>query len=162
MAAHQVVMQLWMVTVYCADGFATAGTIVGSELAGQMDCADTYTERKELLEDLRTACRRVLLMGTCVGELQHLSNYWLLSFWFLLCYYCLAVVCFVKVLSYFSGFLIASVYFVFEQDIMNLFTNDPLTQDKLKSVWLFLVLVQPLNAIVSLSSFGSKFTRAAP
>ena len=33
LAAHQVVAQLWMLTSYVVDGFAVAGTVLGSRLA---------------------------------------------------------------------------------------------------------------------------------
>ena len=35
LAAHSIVAQLWMLTSYIVDGFATAGTILGSRLAAQ-------------------------------------------------------------------------------------------------------------------------------
>lgn len=111
-AAHQVVMQLWMVTVYFADGFATAGTIVGSELAGQIDRAETDEEREAPLAALRIMTFRLLLMGTLIG------------------------------------ITIGGMYWAFEENIMDLFTDDPTTKDELKRMWLFLMLIQPLNAIV--------------
>eukprot|EP00897_Mesotaenium_endlicherianum_P000720 jgi/Mesen1/10649/ME000009S10441 len=70
-AAHQVVMQLWMITVYIADGFATAGTIVGSDLAGKMEKSHTAKERDAWLADLKTMTNRVLIMGTTAGKLAH-------------------------------------------------------------------------------------------
>ena len=33
LAAHQVVAQLWLLTSYVVDGFAVAGTVLGSRLA---------------------------------------------------------------------------------------------------------------------------------
>jgi Na+-driven multidrug efflux pump len=36
LAAHAVVSQLWLLTSYFVDGFAVAGTVLGSRLAGAM------------------------------------------------------------------------------------------------------------------------------
>ncbi|CAI5459317.1 unnamed protein product [Closterium sp. Yama58-4] len=68
-AAHQILMQLWMVNIYIADGFATAGTIVASSLAGRMAQAHTRGEHAALLADLRLVCWRVLRMGLIAGIL---------------------------------------------------------------------------------------------
>ncbi|CAI5529529.1 unnamed protein product [Closterium sp. Naga37s-1] len=68
-AAHQILMQLWMVNIYIADGFATAGTIVASSLAGRMAQAQTRGEHAALLADLRLTCWRVLRMGLMAGIL---------------------------------------------------------------------------------------------
>ncbi|CAI5529749.1 unnamed protein product [Closterium sp. Naga37s-1] len=68
-AAHQILMQLWMVNIYIADGFATAGTIVASSLAGRMAQAQTRGEHATLLADLRLVCWRVLRMGLIAGIL---------------------------------------------------------------------------------------------
>ena len=35
LAAHQVVLQLWLLTSYIVDGFAAAGTVLGSRLAAK-------------------------------------------------------------------------------------------------------------------------------
>ena len=35
LAAHQIVAQLWLLTSYVTDGFAVAGTVLGSRLAHQ-------------------------------------------------------------------------------------------------------------------------------
>jgi Na+-driven multidrug efflux pump len=35
LAAHQVVAQLWLLTFYLVDGFAVAGTVLGSRLVGK-------------------------------------------------------------------------------------------------------------------------------
>ena len=37
LAAHQVVAQLWLLTSYIVDGFAVAGTVLGSRLAANGD-----------------------------------------------------------------------------------------------------------------------------
>jgi hypothetical protein len=37
LAAHQVVAQLWLLTSYLVDGFAVAGTVLGSRLAAKAD-----------------------------------------------------------------------------------------------------------------------------
>ncbi|CAI7750085.1 unnamed protein product [Closterium sp. NIES-54] len=63
----QILMQLWMVNIYIADGFATAGTIVASSLAGRMAQAQTRGEHAALLADLRLTCWRVLRMGLMTG-----------------------------------------------------------------------------------------------
>ncbi|CAI5503936.1 unnamed protein product [Closterium sp. Naga37s-1] len=68
-AAHQILMQLWMVNIYIADSFATAGTIVASSLAGRMAQARTRGEHAALLADLRLTCWRVLHMGLLAGIL---------------------------------------------------------------------------------------------
>ena len=39
LAAHHVVTQLWMVTSYLVDGFATAGTVLGSAMVGESTAA---------------------------------------------------------------------------------------------------------------------------
>lgn len=39
LAAHQVVAQLWLLTAYVVDGFAVAGTVIGSRLAAREDAA---------------------------------------------------------------------------------------------------------------------------
>eukprot|EP00271_Cylindrocystis_brebissonii_P007933 TRINITY_DN2188_c0_g1_i1.p1 TRINITY_DN2188_c0_g1~~TRINITY_DN2188_c0_g1_i1.p1 ORF type:complete len:333 (-),score=45.33 TRINITY_DN2188_c0_g1_i1:45-911(-) len=105
-------MQLWMVTVYFADGLATAGTIVGSELTGQRDRAETLETRRAVVRDLRVMSSRLLGMGVAVG-------------------------C-----------VIAGVYWLFQAAIMDVFTVEEGTKAELRGVWLFLVLVQPLNALV--------------
>lgn len=111
-AAHQVVMQLWMITVYVADGFATAGTIVGSDLTGKIDKSHNQAHRDAYIQDLRTLAARVLLMGTA------------------------------------AGVIIGLLYWFLEAHVMAVFTDDPLTKEELRRVWLFLVCIQPLNAIV--------------
>lgn len=35
LAAHQIVAQLWLLTSYVVDGFAVAGTVLGSRLVSQ-------------------------------------------------------------------------------------------------------------------------------
>ena len=35
LAAHQIVAQLWLLTSYVTDGFAVAGTVLGSRLSHQ-------------------------------------------------------------------------------------------------------------------------------
>lgn len=35
LAAHQIVAQLWLLTSYVTDGFAVAGTVLGSRLSAQ-------------------------------------------------------------------------------------------------------------------------------
>ncbi|GJP81135.1 hypothetical protein CLOP_g11314 [Closterium sp. NIES-67] len=66
-AAHQVLMQLWMINIYIADGFATAGTIVASSIAGHLAKSRTPAEHAIHLRDLREACWRVLYMGGAAG-----------------------------------------------------------------------------------------------
>ncbi|CAI5479954.1 unnamed protein product [Closterium sp. Yama58-4] len=66
-AAHQVLMQLWMINIYIADGFATAGTIVASSVAGHLAKSRTPAEHAIHLRDLREACWRVLNMGAVAG-----------------------------------------------------------------------------------------------
>lgn len=48
-----------------------------------------------------------------------------------------------------TGVTLATVYYVWEESIMSLFTHDPNTKEQLRNVWPFLVAVQPLNSIVS-------------
>ena len=64
----QVLMQLWMINIYIADGFATAGTIVASSIAGHLAKARTPAEHTKHLHDLRIVCWRVLYMGAGAGE----------------------------------------------------------------------------------------------
>ncbi|CAI5935586.1 unnamed protein product [Closterium sp. NIES-64] len=118
-AAHQILMQLWMilmqlwmVNIYIADGFSTAGTIVASSLAGRMAQAQTRGEHATLLADLRLVCWRVLRMGLI------------------------------------AGILICAAYTSLERHIVALFTYDEATKAQLRHVWLFLALMQPLNSVV--------------
>jgi Na+-driven multidrug efflux pump len=37
LAAHQIVLQVWLLTSYVVDGFAAAGTVLGSRLSGRKD-----------------------------------------------------------------------------------------------------------------------------
>ncbi|CAI7764001.1 unnamed protein product [Closterium sp. NIES-54] len=60
-------MQLWMINIYIADGFATAGTIVASSVAGHLAKSRTPAEHAIHLRDLREACWRVLNMGAVAG-----------------------------------------------------------------------------------------------
>ena len=64
----QVLMQLWMINIYIADGFATAGTIVASSIAGHLAKARTPAEHTKHLNDLRIVCWRVLYLGAGAGE----------------------------------------------------------------------------------------------
>jgi Na+-driven multidrug efflux pump len=64
----QVIMQLWLITVYVVDGFANAGTIVGSDLAGRME-SSRGPQALFILFELRKMTRRLLLMGNGVGVL---------------------------------------------------------------------------------------------
>ena len=70
--AHAVVTQLWMMTSYLADGFATAGTVLCPRIAAARDRAlvdgDGDTARS-LSAALRRACNRLLLAGVAVGVL---------------------------------------------------------------------------------------------
>jgi Na+-driven multidrug efflux pump len=61
-------MQLWLITVYVVDGFANAGTIVGSDLAGRME-SSRGPQALFILFELRKMTRRLLLMGNGVGVL---------------------------------------------------------------------------------------------
>ncbi|GAQ78988.1 MATE efflux family protein [Klebsormidium nitens] len=110
-AAHQVIMQLWLITVYVVDGFANAGTIVGSDLAGRME-ASRGPQALFILFELRKLTRRLLIMGNGVG------------------------------------FLVAIVYFFGQERIISAFTYDEGTKAQLRTVWLLLTVVQPLNATV--------------
>ncbi|KAK9836028.1 hypothetical protein WJX81_007032 [Elliptochloris bilobata] len=62
LAAHQVVAQLWMLTSYIVDGFAVAGTVLGSRLAPAGPAAHLRDPRR-----FARLARRVLLLGVLVG-----------------------------------------------------------------------------------------------
>ena len=46
LAAHQIIAQLWLLTSYVTDGFAVAGTVLGSRLShGQLDLTNSSDTR---------------------------------------------------------------------------------------------------------------------
>ena len=47
LAAHNVVCQLWTLSSYVVDGFATAGTVVGARLVGEACAAERRRRRKD-------------------------------------------------------------------------------------------------------------------
>ncbi|EIE23957.1 hypothetical protein COCSUDRAFT_62487 [Coccomyxa subellipsoidea C-169] len=59
LAAHQVVAQLWLLTSYVVDGFAVAGTVLGSRLAASAEPA--------ALRNFRVLTLRLVGMGLAVG-----------------------------------------------------------------------------------------------
>eukprot|EP00850_Spirogloea_muscicola_P006082 SM000028S10176 [mRNA] locus=s28:808937:811922:+ [translate_table: standard] len=120
-AAHQVVYQLWLITVYVADGFATAGTIVGSDLAGQMDRSQNAEEQALHLRELRMVAHRVLLMGTCFG---------------------------VPPRCHLDGLFMCGASLLFREQVIGLFTIDPATKVQLRAIWPYLAFAHPLNALV--------------
>ena len=65
LAAHQIVAQLWLLTSYVTDGFAVAGTVLGSRLSHQRHAsADSNQARYTAL---------VTYMSTCVWSEQRMS-----------------------------------------------------------------------------------------
>uniref|UniRef100_A0A7S0L012 Protein DETOXIFICATION n=2 Tax=Coccolithus braarudii TaxID=221442 RepID=A0A7S0L012_9EUKA len=67
LAAHAVVLQLWMITSYVVDGFADVGTMLGSRLLGQADVAG-FRRLCTKLAVLGTACGVVASFGLGYGE----------------------------------------------------------------------------------------------
>lgn len=70
LAAHQVVGQLWLLTSYAVDGFAVAGTVLGSRLAEHLDSFEGHRWVSLLLLcPLLFFCLR---LGVWVGPLDNL------------------------------------------------------------------------------------------
>lgn len=69
LAAHNVVCQLWMLSSYLVDGFATAGTVLGARLAGEAAAAAAAGRdpKSVALPSLRSICARLLLLGGAFG-----------------------------------------------------------------------------------------------
>jgi Na+-driven multidrug efflux pump len=69
LAAHNVVCQLWMLSSYLVDGFATAGTVLGARLAGVAAAAAAAGRdpKSVALPSLRSICARLLLLGGAFG-----------------------------------------------------------------------------------------------
>ncbi|RMZ52151.1 hypothetical protein APUTEX25_001541 [Auxenochlorella protothecoides] len=65
LAAHSVVAQLWMLSAYAVDGFAAAGIVLGSRLAGAADDSDQGGDAA--LKSLRRLIRRCCMAGTAFG-----------------------------------------------------------------------------------------------
>jgi hypothetical protein len=141
LAAHNVVCQLWMLSSYVVDGFATAGTVCGARLVGEAagkNAADEnenenenessaslptsadgshsvlFSETREVLPRLRSVCYRVLAFGLVAGA------------------------CFL------------ALFFLTEAKLVALFTSDEQVAAFLRerSAWRILALAQPLNALV--------------
>ena len=140
LAAHNVVCQLWMLSSYVVDGFATAGTVCGARLvgeaAGKKNAADDERNENEsslrslptsfdgsdsgnspetpVLPRLRSVCHRVLAFGLAAGA------------------------CFL------------ALFFLAEARLVALFTSDEHVAAYLRerSAWRTLALAQPLNALV--------------
>ena len=143
LAAHNVVCQLWMLSSYVVDGFATAGTVCGARLVGEAAGKNADDERDEnenenenessaslptsadgshsvlsfdtpVLPRLRSVCYRVLAFGLVAGA------------------------CFL------------ALFFLAEAKLVALFTSDEQVAAFLRerSAWRILALAQPLNALV--------------
>ena len=136
LAAHNVVCQLWMLSSYVVDGFATAGNVCGARLVGEAagkrkrsrrananenersdersDDEPTGDDVRQCRDELRWTCVRVLAFGSIAG------------------------------LAFLAGF------FLFESQLVALFTADEEVASFLRArgVWRALALAQPLNALV--------------
>ena len=69
LAAHNVVCQLWMLSSYVVDGFATAGTVTGSRLVGEAASTRSIVggSFSTVLSELRWVCHRLLAFGLLAG-----------------------------------------------------------------------------------------------
>lgn len=47
------------------------------------------------------------------------------------------------------GVVIGTAYWLLEAQILSLFTTNEMTKVEIRRVWLFLILVQPLNSLVN-------------
>ena len=126
LAAHQIVVQLWLITSYTVDAFAIAGNCIGANLAAlRLGQPDRSGSRSSDLDDasirdhndcvrglLRTLTFRLLVMGSAVG-----------------CGACLLM-----------GLL--------KDDIIDIFTSDPAVSSRLRAVWPILAAAQPVNSLV--------------
>ena len=59
-AAHAVILQLWSLGSFSVDGFADAGTIIGSHVSAR-------AEKRLVVPALRRMCRRLLGLGLTMG-----------------------------------------------------------------------------------------------
>ena len=73
LAAHQIVVQLWLMTSYTVDAFAIAGNVIGAKIAAlrrQPAPESGSSEHAERVRGLLTRLTyRLLLMGSAVGAL---------------------------------------------------------------------------------------------
>ncbi|DBB06548.1 TPA: hypothetical protein ACH3X1_012088 [Trebouxia sp. C0004] len=129
LAAHQIVAQLWLLTSYVTDGFAVAGTVLGSRLSHQrLDSTNSSDTRS-----LQVLCNRVLLSGLAIGTLCGFGFFvaedWLISLftkadvtvdilhnnlWSLLC----VVQPLNSLVFVYDGLLYASQSFAFTRNVM--------------------------------------------
>ncbi|KAL3154194.1 hypothetical protein ABBQ32_013706 [Trebouxia sp. C0010 RCD-2024] len=129
LAAHQIVAQLWLLTSYVTDGFAVAGTVLGSRLSSQRH----ITVDKSATRSLQILCRRVLLSGLAIGVTFGIAFFaaqdWLISLFTqskettgILQYVVWPLVCIVQPLNslvfVYDGLLYASQSFAYTRNVM--------------------------------------------
>ena len=154
LGAHNVVCQLWLVSSYIVDGFATAGTVLGSKLVGEAARAEDLARRRRRRRRRRLNSHRQSNdssgndeTGTIRGALvDHGRKEDALSVLRDMKSLCHRVLLF----GLATGFGFAAFAFFGKSFLIKLFTTDEdvirvLSQN---DVWMTLTLAQPLNALV--------------
>ena len=150
LAAHNVVCQLWLVSSYVVDGFATAGTVLGSKLVGE---AVKEEERAmEKFEQTRNPTRNPMRNSVTDDEVEaNISVSEPGESGALSVLPATRSVCH-RVLGFglITGFGFALLAYFGKYFLIKLFTNDSAVISILsdKNTWLTLVYAQPLNALV--------------
>ena len=145
LAAHNVVCQLWMLSSYVVDGFATAGNVCGARLVGEAagkrikkrarranaNENERFDERSDERSDDEPTSDDETPVCVCRDELR---------------WTCVRVLAFGLI----AGLAFLAVFFLFESQLVALFTADEEVASFLRArgVWRTLALAQPLNALV--------------
>ena len=147
LAAHNVVCQLWMLSSYVVDGFATAGNVCGARLVGEAagkrikkrarrananaNENERFDERFDDRSDDEPTSDDETPVCVCRDELR---------------WTCVRVLAF----GLTAGLAFLAVFFLFESQLVALFTADEEVASFLRArgVWRTLALAQPLNALV--------------
>ena len=145
LAAHHIVTQLWMVSSYLVDGFATAGTVLGSAMVGEAATAaaavgvDRSRRSPRRSHEPVRRRRRIFISGSTPGSEPPA----VLPALRLLCHRLL-------VMGLLTGLGFAAGLVLGRDQLIAAFTRDPATADVLRApaVWRTLAGAQPLNALV--------------
>ena len=101
LAAHQIMLQLWLLASFTMDGFAVTANSIGAKLIGQKRFSDHFI-----------LCKRLLVLGCSMG------------------------------------FCLSFCYMIAQTPILYFFSKDMNLHAKLKDLWFFLILTQPMNGIL--------------
>jgi Na+-driven multidrug efflux pump len=136
LAAHAIVSQLWMLASFIVDGFAVAGTVLGSRLAAVLETSRTAAQVRKKCRCALFCCVGDLLMWLMNGSMRILQDFRVLTQRLML-------------LAVSVGIAAMLIFSTFESHLINLFTQDAETISILqRHLWTVLAVAQPINAAV--------------